>query len=131
MIYFLDTSTCVLILRGKIPCREQLAKHLPQDIKIPSMVQAELWTGVRGSANPLRSAREVETFLSPFESIPFDALAATVYAEIRSNLKLAGTPIGPADLVIAATTLAHHGTLVTHNTGEFERIPGLRVQNWS
>ncbi len=95
------------------------------------MVQAELMTGVRASRDPLRSAQELETFLAPYETVPFDGLAAGAYAEIRSILAKSGQIIGTADLVIAATALAHHGTLVTHNTREFSRIPGLQIVDWT
>lgn len=131
MTYFLDTDICVFILRGRFSCEEKLAKLPPRDVKMPSMVQAELMTGVRASRDPLRSAQELETFLAPYETVPFDGLAAGAYAEIRSILAKSGQIIGTADLVIAATALAHHGTLVTHNTREFSRIPGLQIVDWT
>ena len=131
MTYFLDTDTCIFIQKGKFACRERLISHLPHQIKIPAMVQAELWTGVRSSRDPLKAGRCVEMLLSPYEITPFDSLAAMVYAEIRSELQKMGKLAGPADLVIAATVLAHHGTLVTHNTSEFSRIGGLQLADWT
>jgi tRNA(fMet)-specific endonuclease VapC len=62
--------------------------------------------------------------------IPFDSEAASHYAWIRARLKASGQMIGPGDLVIAATTIAVGATLVTHNTGEFSRIPGLVIEDW-
>lgn len=131
MTYFLDTDICVFILRKKFACRERLAEHRSEEIKIPSMVRAELLAGVRESKNPMRTAQEVEALIAPFETIAFDELAATVYAEMRSGLRKSGNLIGPADMIIAATTLAHHGTLVTHNAGEFSRIAGLQLADWT
>jgi tRNA(fMet)-specific endonuclease VapC len=69
--------------------------------------------------------------LEPFEIVPFDTLCAEWYADIRENLERRGQVIGPNDLLIAATTLAHHGTLVTHNTREFRRIARLTLEDWT
>lgn len=60
----------------------------------------------------------------------FDDLAAERYGELRAHLDAAGTPIGPNDLMIASIALANSLTLVTHNTGEFSRVPGLRLEDW-
>ena len=65
-----------------------------------------------------------------FVSLPFDDAAASVYAIIRAHLESAGTPIGPYDLQIAAIALANGLTLVTHNTREFSRVPGLLLEDW-
>ncbi len=62
--------------------------------------------------------------------MPFEAPAAQVYGFVRTTLELAGTPISANDLLIAAHALALQLTLVTHNTGEFRRVPGLAVENW-
>ena len=63
-------------------------------------------------------------------SLPFDDRAAEEYGKVRSHLAVLGTPIGPNDLMIAAIALANHMTLVTHNTAEFSRVPGLTLEDW-
>ncbi|MDZ7696616.1 MAG: PIN domain-containing protein [Deltaproteobacteria bacterium] len=63
-------------------------------------------------------------------SVPFDDEAARKYGEIRSDLARKGTPIGPNDLMIAAIALAHESVLITHNTREFKRVVGLKVEDW-
>lgn len=131
MIYFLDTDTCAFILRGKFMCAERVGAQSHQNVKVPSMVQAELLMGVRESANPIQTARKVDELLSPFEIVPFDAMAAAVYAEVRFSLKKTGNLISPNDLIIAATALAHNATLVTHNTREFNRVSGLQLADWT
>lgn len=73
---------------------------------------------------------EVERFLAAFTSLPLDDAAADVSAAIRATLAQAGTPIGPYDLFIAAIALANDLTLVTHNTTEFARLSGLRLEDW-
>jgi tRNA(fMet)-specific endonuclease VapC len=69
--------------------------------------------------------------LAPFHSFPFDDDAASVYADIRHTLEVAGSTIGPYDLQIAAICRLHRLTLVTNNTGEFSRVNGLQIEDWS
>ncbi len=69
-------------------------------------------------------------FLEPFEIIPFGDTEAEIYSEIRSELEKKGKPIGPNDLLIAASVISGNGTLITNNVNEFKRIPSLKVENW-
>lgn len=95
------------------------------------MVVAELLVGAAKSARPDRSHDVVVAFLRPFEIVAFDASAARAYSVIRADLEDRGESIGANDLVIAATTIASAGVLVTANTREFGRVPGLRLQDWT
>jgi tRNA(fMet)-specific endonuclease VapC len=99
-------------------------------IRICSIVKGELFYGSMRSNNPVKSLQIQQEFLQQFISIPFDDAAAMVYGTIRANLAKAGTPIGPNDLQIAAIALANELTLVTHNTREFSRIQGLKLEDW-
>lgn len=69
-------------------------------------------------------------FFQEFATLPFDEKCEEVYGIIRAQLGLAGTPIGPNDLLIAAIALANDFTIVTHNTDEFGRVKGLRIEDW-
>ena len=132
MIYFLDTNICIYLLKNKFPAlRDHLAAHKPEAIKIPAMVLAELWLGALKSEHPQKTRKHMAALLEPLEVVPFDRQAASAYAEVRATLEKQGTPIGPNDLVIAATVLGRNGTLVTHNRKEFGRVPGLRVVDWT
>jgi tRNA(fMet)-specific endonuclease VapC len=132
MTFFLDTDICVFALRGDYPSiLQEIQKRTPDKIKIPSIVAAELLVGARKSAASLTAQKAVETFLSPYDIVPFDLAAADAYAAIRSELEEDGVCIGPNDLIIAATALAGRATLVTHNTKEFSRVPGLALQDWT
>jgi len=82
-----------------------------------------------GEAPTSRNLRLLEHFFEAVASLPFDDRCAGEYGVIREELERAGTPIGPNDLLIAATALAHDGTLVTHNIREFSRVPGLRMED--
>jgi tRNA(fMet)-specific endonuclease VapC len=72
----------------------------------------------------------VEPLLRPYHSLPFDDIAADAHAGIRHHLETLGTPIGPYDLQIAAIATTNGCTLVTHNTSEFGRVPGLLLEDW-
>jgi tRNA(fMet)-specific endonuclease VapC len=87
--------------------------------------------GVCKSLAPEKNRNMLVQFLSPFEILPFDDRDAQVYGMIRSHLERQGTPIGPLDMQIAAQALSRCLTIVTNNAREFERVPGLELQNWS
>ena len=131
MIYLLDSNVCIQLLngrhRGLIDC---FHRHDPQDIVLCSMVKGELRRGALRSQRIELNLQRLETFFAPLKSLPFDDTAAEHYARIGADLSRRGTPIGPNDLIIAATALAHNATLITHNTGEFGRVQGLRMEDW-
>ena len=131
MSHFLDTNTCIYFLKGQhANIQEILQSKRPQDIKIPAIVMAELLFGAEHSERTKQNRDIVVSFLAPYEIVPFDATAAEIYARIRSHLASSGNPIGPNDLIIAATVLAHQGVLVTNNQREFQRIKELKLANW-
>lgn len=128
---FLDTNICIYALKGIYPSiARNMRQHSSDSIFIPSIVKAELLYGARKSRNPEETLEKVSDFIFPFEIVPFDDEATTVYADIRTELEKAGQPIGPNDLIIAATVLSRHGTLITHNAGEFGRIGALDLDDW-
>lgn len=130
-MYFLDSDICIEILRGRLPETYALMKKAsPKLFGIPAVVEAELRTGAQKSDHSKKNTLLLETFLVPYQRIPFDSECATAYAKIRTWLERAGTPIGPNDMLIAATAFAHNATLVTRNTREFCRVEGLEVENW-
>ena len=132
MAYFLDTNTCIYALKGTHPSIEEKLKGLsPMHVRIASIVKAELLFGAKKSRQSRHATEIVEAFLFPFEVIPFCDKSSVCYAQVRSDLEKKGTPIGPNDLILAATVLAHGGTLVTHNTKEFRRVKGLKSEDWA
>jgi tRNA(fMet)-specific endonuclease VapC len=130
-VFLLDTNVCIRILNGgSSTLVSRLREHDPGDIRLCSIVKAELYSGARRSTRVEENLRLLETFFDPFFCLPFDDLCAEHYGLIRGALEAAGTPIGPNDLMIAATARAHDLVLVTHNTREFRRVVGLRMQDW-
>ena len=131
MTYLLDSNVCIQYLRGRhIRVRQRLAAKPIQEIRLCAVVKSELYVGALRAAKPTADRSKVEKFLRPYVSLPFDDAAADVHAHIRRHLEALGTPIGPYDLQIAAIALTHGCTLVTHNTSEFSRVPGLQVEDW-
>jgi tRNA(fMet)-specific endonuclease VapC len=131
MSYLLDSNVCIQYLRGRnLLVRQRLSAKPLQEIRLCSVVKAELYLGTLRSANPTANRAKVDGFVGPYLSLPFDDAAAGVHAQIRHHLETLGTPIGPYDLQIAAIALVHGSTLVTHNTKEFSRVPGLVFEDW-
>ena|SRR5438874_1469354 len=127
----LDTNVCVQYLRGKSALvRQRLAARPTHEVRLCSVVLSELYVGALRSAQPAKNRADVDQFVAPFASLPFDNAAAEVYAQVRHHLESLGTPIGPYDLQVAAIALARGCTLVTHNTSEFSRGPGLVLEDW-
>ena len=131
MIYLLDTNTCIRFLNpGKSTVPDRLAAVSREEVAICQIVKAELYYGAYRSTRRDANLALLAKFFSQFESLPFDDAAAEAYGRLRAELTRRGTPIGPNDLMIAAIALAHDLTLVTHNTAEFSRVPGLRLEDW-
>ncbi len=131
MIYYLDSNICVYFLKGIYPSiMENIQNINPNNIKIPSIVKAELLYGAEKSQLKAKNLDNINRFLEPFEIVPFDDDCSIVYSKIRSAMELKGTTIGPNDYIIAATVLAKNGILVTNNTKEFERVKSLKLENW-
>lgn len=132
MKYLLDTNICIYMIKKK---PEQVLKKLvKQDISnigISSITLSELEYGVEKSSNKDRNRLALAEFLAPITILPYDDRIAPAYGKIRALLEKNGIIIGPLDLLIGAHALSIQAILVTNNSREFERIPGLKVENWS
>lgn len=132
MRYLLDTNIWIVYLKAvATPVRVRLEQTSPTDIATCSIVWAELLHGARKYADPAQREARIETLLSPLVNLPFDLPAAQHYARICDYLERGGQVIGGNDLMIAAIALTHGLTLVTNNSDEFQRVPGLRVEDWT
>ncbi len=128
---FLDTNICIHYLKGEHPSiRENLLSTPPNEIKIPVIVHSELLYGVQKSRRKKENHRKLQEFLMPFEIVSYSEQMSEIYAEIRAGCESRGEPVGPNDLLIAATVLSNNGTLATRNTKEFSRIAGLKLAEW-
>jgi tRNA(fMet)-specific endonuclease VapC len=129
--FLLDTNACVEYLRNRnVGVVTQIQSRSPMELRLCSVVVAESFYGAFKSPNPPANLAVARQFISPLRSLPFDDKAAEVYGQIRSDLERQGRAIGPNDTMIAAIAISNGLTLVTHNTSEFSRVPGLRLADW-
>ncbi|HML55270.1 MAG TPA: type II toxin-antitoxin system VapC family toxin [Solidesulfovibrio magneticus] len=132
MAYLLDTNICIYLIKRNPPqVRERFARLTYGDVCLSSVTVAELEYGVAKSAAREKNAAALQALLLPLEIVSFDAAAAVCYGRIRADLERRGTPIGPMDLLIAAQALSADLVLVTNTMREFERVAGLRCENWA
>ncbi|NEZ63893.1 type II toxin-antitoxin system VapC family toxin [Leptolyngbyaceae cyanobacterium CCMR0082] len=131
MHYLLDTNVCVVYLNGRsTKVRDRLLATPLNEMAVCSVVKAELFYGAMRSNNPTETIKRQQEFLQQFVSLPFGDEAAKAFGRIRAQLASVGTPIGAYDLQIAAIAMVNGLTLVTHNTREFDRVEGLRLEDW-
>ena len=132
MTYMLDTNICIYTMKKKPEkVLRRFQKELNGGLCISSITLAELEYGMKHSSNPAKNEQALLRFLAPLSILPFGPCAASEYGEIRTHLQSQWTPIGPMDLLIAAHARAEGLVLVTNNVREFERVPGLELENWA
>ena len=130
-MYLLDTNICIYAINGRHPnLTEKLLTIHPSEILISSITVGELEYGAAKSKWGERTWHTVRTFLASFDILPFIADHAIVFGLQRAILAASGTPIGVLDLMIASQGVASNLTVVTHNTREFARVEGLRLEDW-
>ncbi len=131
MIYLIDTNVCVRYLRAPLsPVAQKLAATHPTEIALSVITVAELVRGAYRSLKVSDNLDQVKTLVAQFTCLSLDQTAAAHAGRIDAELIASGLRIGPYDTLIAAIALAHNLTLVTHNTGEFSRVAGLRLEDW-
>jgi tRNA(fMet)-specific endonuclease VapC len=122
----------VYLLNGRAPgIAARLREMRLGEVATTTITAAELRFGALNSGRPQANLERVEAFLGPLTRFPFTDAAATEFARGKLELRVAGTPIGTMDLLIAAIARSIDATLVTNNRREFARVPGLRVSDWS
>ena len=130
MKYVLDTNTLIYFFKGLGNVSDRLLARPPNDIWIPAIVLFELEVGIGKSNRPKKRREQLNEFLSLINIIPFGYEEAICASDIRIKLERKGIPIGPYDILIAASALATKATLVTHNTKEFKRVGALKIEDW-
>jgi tRNA(fMet)-specific endonuclease VapC len=150
MTYLLDTDTVIHLMRGlsitnphteKQKHRHRVGEHIfnkcrslsaqGKVIALSAITVAELEYGANGATDPSAERKKMRRFLAPFALLDFTVEHCTVhYGAIRALLESSGKVIGPNDLLIAAHARGIGATLVTHNTAECRRVPGLTAVDW-
>ncbi len=129
-LYLLDTNIVIHAQRGHANVLTRMRRAGQANLVLSSLVAAELAYGVEKSAHQAQNKAALEALLSAFTVAPWNDSAIWIYAEHYHRLRSAGTPIGEMDLLIACQALALNAICVTNNTREFERIDGLKLENW-
>lgn len=130
MAYLLDTNAVIALMKNHAQVVGRIRQVGRFDLVICAPVEAELWFGVNNSKRVDENRRHLLTLLQWLPSLPFHGEAPRLCGEIRADLSRRGTPIGPYDLQIAAIALANDCVLVSHNTAEFSRVTGLKLEDW-
>ncbi|WP_298606883.1 type II toxin-antitoxin system VapC family toxin [uncultured Thiothrix sp.] len=130
MKYLLDTNTCIYVINHRpVQVFERFRQYRLGELAISSITASELAFGVEKSGSE-RNKQALNKFLAPLEVCPYNDQAIWHYAKLRHALQASGKTIGSLDMLIAAHALALDAVLVTNNLKEFERVAGLRLENW-
>ena len=130
--YLLDSNIWIYAMNGRHPAVRKTLESLPLDkVYLSDIVLGELAFGWENSTKPAVTKRKVEQFLAHFPRLSTDEATAKIYGQLRQSLQSRGTPIGMNDFWIAAQASHHKMTLVTHNTREFARVEGLKLEDWT
>jgi len=131
-MFLLDTNICIYAINGRHPnLTEQLLTVHPDEILISSITVGEMEYGAAKSHWGERTRQIMHAFLANYDTLPFTDQDAALFGAFRAQLESAGTTIGVLDVMIAAQGIANGLTVVTHNTREFIRIPGIKLEDWT
>ena len=134
MAVLIDSSILIEAERGRLDLEPHVARHGEEEAFLSVVTASELLHGVhRATQADVRARRSafVEGVLERFPLLSVDLACARAHAQVRADLRRAGALIGPHDLWLAATCVAHGLTMVTANVREFARVPGLELEVWA
>jgi len=128
--YMLDTNICIFTIKNRPQeVRETFKRHSGQ-MCISAVTLMELIYGAEKSSNPERNLADVEAFTARLEVLKYDPEAAAHTGQLRAELARLGKQIGPYDQMIAGHARSQGLIVVTNNCREFDRVPGLRIEDW-
>ena len=130
MRWMLDTDTCIAVIKQHPVALKKLRGKTVGQVGISSITLGELAFGAEKSSRSRQAREALGEFLVALEVVGFDDASAMTYGKVRISLELGGKPIGPLDTLIGSHALEIDALLVTHNTREFSRIDGLRLEDW-
>ena len=129
MNFLLDTDICSAHMRRPTQLAHRFVQHAG-GLAIPTIVLAELYAGAHKHPNPAKLLPLIADLLQEVQVIDFDSACAERFGQVRGALLQQGITISRMDLLIASVALHHNLTLVTHNTADYQNIPGLRLDDW-
>ena len=129
--YMLDTNICIYVIKNRPAALRERLDQLAEALCISTITLGELLYGVEKSTRRSQNLQAVEQFTARLEVLPFSAKAAAHFGQIRAELARLGLPCGAYDMLTAAHARSEGLMLVSNNVREFERMPGLRLDNWA
>lgn len=129
-MFLLDTNTLIYLFKQQGQVAAHLQKRPASEVFIPAVVLFELEYGVLRSTRPELQRAGIDLALKAYGVLHMDYASAKAAAWVKHTLEAEGRPIGPCDQLIAGIALANEMTLITRNTREFERVPGLQLEDW-
>lgn len=130
--YMLDTNICIFIMKNSSErLLQNIVSHKKEDVCMSSISYSELLFGVSKSLYKGKNMRNLKLLIKDIRVIPYTQECADAYGAIRYELEKKGTPIGHLDMLIAAHSKTLGMSLVTNNTKEFSRVPGLDIEDWT
>ncbi|MBL1278025.1 MAG: tRNA(fMet)-specific endonuclease VapC [Ectothiorhodospiraceae bacterium] len=128
--YMLDTNIVIYTIKNRPEHVRETFKQHENQMCISTITKGELVYGAEKSSQPERNLADIEGLIARLEIVPFGEHASEHFGQLRAELYRIGQPIGPYDMMIAGHARAMGLILVTNNTKEFTRVPGLRIENW-
>jgi tRNA(fMet)-specific endonuclease VapC len=129
-LYMLDTNICIYVIKDYPAGLRDRFNQLADELCISAITLGELQYGAENSSRRANNLEGIARFLARLDVLPFSAAAAVHYGQLRAELQRAGRPAGSLDMLIGAHARSEGLIVVTNNLREFERMPGLRVENW-
>ncbi|MEJ5020920.1 tRNA(fMet)-specific endonuclease VapC [Ochrobactrum vermis] len=129
--YMLDTNICIFTIKNRPQQVREAFNRFHDQLCISSVSLMELIYGAEKSVHPEKNLAVVEGFAARLEVLSYDEAAANHTGQLRAELARSGTPIGPYDQLIAGHARSRGLIIVTNNRREFDRVPGLRVEDWT
>jgi tRNA(fMet)-specific endonuclease VapC len=130
LTYMLDTNVCIYVMTKRSLYLLEKFNSLAEQLCISSITLGELHYGAEKSTRRVDNLTAIEHFVARLEVLAFEAKAAAHYGQLRAELERAGTPCGPHDMQIGGHARSEGLIVVTNNTREFSRMPGVRAENW-
>jgi tRNA(fMet)-specific endonuclease VapC len=128
--YMLDTNICIYVIKSRPAGLRERFNSLADQLCISAITLAEIIYGAEKSARPVENLAIIEQFVARLDVLSFGERGATHYGQLRAELERAGHPVGIHDMMIGGHARSEGLTLVSNNLREFQRMEGLRLENW-